>query len=96
MQENISLKQSGSALCRQRQRHRCCNDAPTSPSNADDEDEAVKLKDAPRSNPELPKFQLYTMSTYLYAAVINDSKTLVNTDIRKRQTQITEAKEKVA
>ena len=72
---------------------------PTSPSglsDADDEDEAIELKDASQSNPEIPKFHLYTMSTYLYAAAINDSKTLVDKDIRKRRTQITEAKEKAA
>ena len=62
----------------------------------DEEDDAVELKDTPQSKPEIQKFQLYTMSTYLYAAAINDSKTLVDKDIRKRRTQITDAKEKAA
>ena len=34
------------------------------------------------------------MSTYLFAAAINDSKTLVDKDIRKRPTQMTDAKGK--
>jgi hypothetical protein len=61
----------------------------------DGDDVAVELKDTPRSKPDhIPKFQLFTISTYLYAAATNNSKTLV--DIRKRQSQITEAKEKAA
>ena len=62
----------------------------------DGDDVALELKDTPRSKPDIPKSQLFTISTYLYAAAINDSKTLVDIDIRKRRAHITAAKEKEA
>ena len=75
-------------------------ETPTRTSDDEDDDEgdddALELKDTPRSKPDIPKFQFFTISTYLYAAAINDSKKLVDMDIRKRRAHITAAKEKAA
>ena len=72
-------------------------ETPMNTSDAEDaEDDAVELKDDAVELKDMPKFQLYTMSTYLYAAAIHESKALVDKDIRKRRTQITEAKEEAA
>jgi hypothetical protein len=77
VQENISMQHSGPSLCSQRLDIKI----PMSPaSDADDEDEAADLKDTPRSNPGIPKFLLCKMSTYVYAAAINDSKPMVDKD----------------
>ncbi len=65
---------------------------PMSPaSDADDEDEAADLKDTPRSNPGIPKFQFCKMSTYVYAAAINGSKPMFdkdNVELRSRSQQL--------
>uniref|UniRef100_A0A7S0MI93 Uncharacterized protein n=1 Tax=Cryptomonas curvata TaxID=233186 RepID=A0A7S0MI93_9CRYP len=63
---------------------------------AADEDEAVELRADPRSSPEITQFELFKMSTYLFSVAVDDSRKMVDKDIRNRRAQITSDKEKAA
>ncbi len=65
-------------------------------SISEDADEPVELRAASRSNPDETKFQLVKMSTYLFSLAVNDSRRMIDKDIRTRRTQIVAAKEKEA
>jgi len=60
------------------------------------EDEAVELRADSRSSPDITQFELFKMSAYLFSAAIEDSRKMVDKDIRNRRAQITADKEKAA
>ena len=67
-----------------------------SESALDDEDVAIELRNPPRSDPDKAQFELFTMSAFLFTMAVNDSRRMVDKDIRHRRAQITAANEKAA
>lgn len=66
------------------------------PEAISEDDIPVELKTASRSNPDETKFQLVKMSTCLFSLAVNDSRRMIDKDIRTRRTQIISAKEREA
>ena len=67
-----------------------------SESTPDDEEVAIELRKTPRSDPDKARFELFKMSAYLFSMAVNDSRRMVDKDIRNRRAQITAANEKAA
>jgi hypothetical protein len=66
------------------------------PEAISDDDVPVELKTASRSNPDETNFLLVKMSTCLFSLAVNDSRRMIDKDIRTRRTQIISAKEREA
>jgi hypothetical protein len=65
-------------------------------SISEDADEPVELRAGSRSNSDETKFQLVKMSTCLFSLAVNNSRRMIDKDIRTHRTQIISAREKEA